>query len=385
MEELILVKYGEIILKGLNRPHFEALLMRNIKQRLLPVGEIKISCAQATIYIEVLRGDIGEMCQRLRTVFGVVYVSRVARCAKNMDDICALALEQVKKSGASTFKVEAKRSDKKFPLRSPEICSTVGDYVFERIDGIGVDVKNPGCLLRVEVRDTECYVYYERLPGAGGMPSGSNGRATLLLSGGIDSPVAGYRIAKRGVELNAVHFHSYPYTSERARDKVIDLARILARFCGEIPLYVVPFTELQLAIHEQCPHDEGTIIMRRMMARIAQKIAQKTDSKALVTGESLGQVASQTIYSLGVTNHGLDLPVFRPLIGMDKNEIVATAREIDTYETSIQPYEDCCTVFVAKHPKTKPVLEQILRSEQKLDADTLIQTAVDNTEKIVVS
>ena len=247
-----------------------------------------------------------------------------------------------------------------------------------------MDVHNPDVTLRVEVRDTECYVYCQKLPGAGGMPTGTNGRGTLLLSGGIDSPVAGYMVAKRGVALNAVHFHSYPYTSERARDKVIALARLLSRYCGTIELFVVPFTECQLAINENCPADEGTIIMRRMMARIAQRIAEKTGSQALITGESLGQVASQTIDSLAVTNAGLSLPVFRPLIGMDKDEIVSIARKIDTFETSIQPYEDCCTVFVARHPKTRPVLADIEQSERALDWDRLINEAADRAELVTV-
>lgn len=246
-------------------------------------------------------------------------------------------------------------------------------------------MKHPDVTLWVEIRDTEGYVYTNKMKGAGGMPIGCNGKATLLLSGGIDSPAAGYMIAKRGVELNAVHFYSYPYTSERAKEKVIELAGILAGWCGPIDLYVVPFTECQLAINQNCPVDEGTILMRRMMARIAQKIASKTDSHALITGESVGQVASQTIYSLGVTGHGLELPVFRPLIGMDKEEIVTIARKIGTFETSILPYEDCCTVFVAKHPKTKPVLQDIQKSEEALDYENLIDRAVEQAELIKIT
>lgn len=384
MKELILVKTGEIILKGLNRPIFEDMLLKNIKYRLRDLGKTRLRKAQAAIYVEVENGDIDQMCRRLQCVFGIVSVSRVACCEKEMGAIRRLALEQVRLSGAGSFKVESKRSDKRFPLNSPQISADVGGYVFENLPGIRVDVHSPDVTLRVEVRDTECYVYCQKLPGAGGMPTGTNGRGTLLLSGGIDSPVAGYMVAKRGVALNAVHFHSYPYTSERARDKVIALARLLSRYCGTIELYVVPFTECQLAINENCPADEGTIIMRRMMARIAQRIAEKTGSQALITGESLGQVASQTIDSLAVTNAGLSLPVFRPLIGMDKDEIVSIARKIDTFETSIQPYEDCCTVFVAKHPKTKPVLADIEQSEQALDWDRLITEAADRAELVTV-
>lgn len=384
MKELILVKTGEIILKGLNRPIFEDMLLKNIKYRLRDLGKTRLRKAQAAIYVEVENGDIDQMCRRLQCVFGIVSVSRVACCEKEMEAIRRLAAEQVRLSGAGSFKVESKRSDKRFPLKSPQISADVGGYVFENLPGIRVDVHNPDVTLRVEVRDTECYVYCQKLPGAGGMPTGTNGRGTLLLSGGIDSPVAGYMVAKRGVALNAVHFHSYPYTSERARDKVIALARLLSRYCGTIELYVVPFTECQLAINENCPADEGTIIMRRMMARIAQRIAEKTGSQALITGESLGQVASQTIDSLAVTNAGLSLPVFRPLIGMDKDEIVSIARKIDTFETSIQPYEDCCTVFVARHPKTRPVLADIEQSEQALDWHRLINEAADRAELVTV-
>lgn len=386
MRELIMVKCGEIILKGLNRHIFEEKLEKNIKYRLKGLGRIRIRRAQATIYIEPEEGaDLDEMIRRLERVFGIVTLARVTCVEKDMDKICALALETVRQTGAKTFKVEAKRSDKKFPLNSPAICARVGEAVFEGIPGIQVDVKNPEVVLWVEIRDLEGYVYTDKLKGAGGMPTGCNGKATLLLSGGIDSPAAGYMIGKRGVELNAVHFHSYPYTSERAKEKVVELAGILAGWCGKIDLHVVPFTECQLAIHQNCPPDEGTILMRRMMARIAQKIAQNTGSSALVTGESVGQVASQTIYSLQVTNHGLELPVFRPLIGMDKDEIVSIARKIGTFDTSILPYEDCCTVFVAKHPKTRPVLEDIIRSEQALDYQNLIDKAVEQTELIPIT
>ncbi|MBE7042786.1 MAG: tRNA 4-thiouridine(8) synthase ThiI [Ruminococcaceae bacterium] len=386
MQEIIMVKCGEIILKGLNRHVFEERLVKNIKYRLRGLGKIKVHRAQATVYIEPEDGSkTDQMIERLKRVFGIVNIAKVYRVEKDMDKICALALELMKETDAKTFKVEAKRSDKKFPLNSPQICAKVGETVFEGIEGIEVDVKHPDVVLWVEIRDTEGYVYTNKIKGAGGMPTGCNGKATLLLSGGIDSPAAGYMIGKRGVELNAVHFHSYPYTSERAKEKVIELAEIMASWCGTMELYIVPFTECQLAINQNCPSDEGTILMRRMMARITQKIAKQTDSHALVTGESVGQVASQTIYSLEVTNQGLELPVFRPLIGMDKDEIVTVARKIGTFETSILPYEDCCTVFVAKHPKTKPVLADILESEKALDYDALIDRAVEQTEVIKIA
>ena len=386
MQELIMVKCGEIILKGLNRHIFEEKLEKNIKYRLRGLGKFKIRRAQATIYIEPEDGaDLDEMIHRLKQVFGIVNIACVARVEKDLEKISALALEMVREAGVSSFKVEAKRSDKKFPFASPAICARVGEAIFEGIPGIRVDVKHPDTVLWVEIRDLEAYVYTDKIKGAGGMPVGCNGRATLLLSGGIDSPVAGYMMGKRGVELNAVHFHSYPYTSQRAKEKVIELATLMAGWCGKINLYVVPFTECQLAINQNCPADEGTILMRRMMARIAQKIAKNTGSHALITGESLGQVASQTLYSLGVTNQGLELPVFRPLIGMDKDEIVTIARKIGTFETSVLPYEDCCTVFVAKHPKTKPVLEEIQASEQALEYDRLVNDAVEGTEVIPIS
>lgn len=381
---LIMIKCGEIVLKGLNRHLFEERLMKNIRFRLRDLGKVQLRCAQSTIYLES-EGDIDKMFERLKYVFGISNISKVHACEKDMEKVLPLALRVMEETGAKTFKVETKRSDKKFRYNSPQISRMVADFVYDNIPGgIEADMKNPDVVLRVDVRDAECYVYVEREKGAGGMPTGTNGRATLLLSGGIDSPVAGWMIAKRGVELNAVHFHSYPYTSERAKEKVIDLAKLMARYCGRINLYVVPFTELQLAINDNCPDDEGTIIMRRMMARIAEKIAVNTDSQALITGESIGQVASQTMYSLAVTNHGLDLPVFRPLIGFDKDEIIQIARKIDTFETSIQPYEDCCTVFVAKHPKTKPNLADIEKSESNFDYMSYIEKAVEGAEVIKI-
>ncbi|MGE4283821.1 MAG: tRNA uracil 4-sulfurtransferase ThiI [Clostridia bacterium] len=384
MEELVLVKYGEIILKGLNRPLFEERLIKNIKNSLRGLGKIKVSKAQATTYIEPLSDDvnIAKIIERLKKVFGIVSISRVAKVDKDLELIKKKSIEYLQPalSQIKTFKVETKRADKKFQLKSPEISREVGGYILSQFSHLSVDVHNPDIVVNVEIRDTSAYVYTEKTPGIGGMPVGSNGKASLLLSGGIDSPVAGWMIAKRGVELEAVHFFSSPYTSERAKDKVIELAKILALYCGKIKLHIVPFTDIQLEIHEKCPEEQMTLIMRRFMMMIAEKIAVKSGSNALITGESLGQVASQTIQSLGVTNAAVDLPVFRPLIGMDKEEIISIARRIDTFETSILPYEDCCTVFVPKHPKTKPVLDKIIESETHLDVEAMVDKAVNETE-----
>lgn len=388
MNELVLVKYGEIILKGLNRPLFEDQLVNNIRKALQGLGKIKITRAQATIYIEPVDEDIdfSVIVQKLTKVFGIVSISRVAKAEKDLEAIqkkCAEYLE-AELNQSKTFKVETKRADKRFPLTSPEISREVGGYILDKFPHLQVDVNNPEVTVHVEVRDVAAYVYANKISGMGGMPIGTNGRVALLLSGGIDSPVAGWMIAKRGVQLEGVHFFSYPYTSERAKDKVIELSKILASYTGKFVLHIVPFTEIQLEIHEKCPEEQLTLIMRRFMMKIAERIALKGKCNALVTGESLGQVASQTIQSLGVTNAAVDLPVFRPLIGMDKDEIVAIARKIDTFETSILPYEDCCTVFVPKHPKTKPQLDKIIESETHLDMEKLINEAVDHTETMEI-
>ncbi|WHH59397.1 tRNA uracil 4-sulfurtransferase ThiI [Petroclostridium sp. X23] len=389
MDELILVKYGEIILKGLNRPLFEEKLIKNIKNVIKDLGKIKVTKAQATIYVEPLNDDVSitKVIERLKKVSGIVSISRVAKMEKDLDEINNKCVEYLRPvlDQIKTFKVETKRADKKFPLKSPEISREVGGYILSQFNHLVVDVHNPDIVVNVEVRDTFAYVYTEKIAGIGGMPIGTNGKAALLLSGGIDSPVAGWMIAKRGVELEAVHFFSAPYTSERAKDKVIELAKIMASYCGRIKLHIVPFTDIQLDIHEKCPEDQMTLIMRRFMMKIAERIAVKSGCNALITGESLGQVASQTIQSLGVTNAAVDLPVFRPLIGMDKDEIVTIARKIDTFETSILPYEDCCTVFVPKHPKTKPVLDKIVESETHLDVETMVDKAVNDTEVIEIT
>ncbi len=389
MKKIILVRYGEIILKGLNRPVFEEKLVGNIKSAIYKFGKAKVSKSQGRIYIEPQdeNYDFDLVLKKVIKVFGVVSVSPVWKIDTDYEEIKAnalkMAVELVEQNGYKTFKVEAKRGNKRFPMQSPEICNDVGGYILENVPGLSVDVHNPDFIIFIEVRESS-YVYSETIKAYGGMPLGSNGKAMLLLSGGIDSPVAGWMMAKRGVELEAIHFYSYPYTSERAKQKVIDLAKILAEYCGKIHLHVVPFTEIQLAINDNCPLEQLTVIMRRVMMMISEEIARKSNAMALITGESMGQVASQTMHALNCTNAAVNMPVFRPLIGMDKVEVVDIARKIETFETSVLPYEDCCTVFVAKHPQTKPKLDRIIQSESNVDFEPLIKTAVENTEVIVV-
>lgn len=385
MNKVLLLKYGEIILKGLNRPLFEDALVRNLK-RCAGNENIKIWKAQATVYVEPKDDsvDMDELAVKLSKVFGIVSVAVAQTVPKELDKIGALAARMIKSEPGKTFKVEAKRADKRFPYKSPEICMEVGGAILDENPHLTVDVHNPDILVMVEVRDFAAYIYTSKIPGVGGMPVGTNGRATLLLSGGIDSPVAGYMVAKRGVELDAVHFYSYPYTSERAKQKVLDLAQLLAGYCGRINVHIVPFTEIQLAINEKCPKEQMTIIMRRIMMYIANAVAKKNGSLALVTGESIGQVASQTIQALSVTDDASEFPVFRPVIGMDKDEIITIARKIGTFETSILPYEDCCTVFTPKHPNTKPVLEKIKKSEGLLDLQPMLSRAIEGVETVVV-
>ena len=389
MKRIILVRYGEIILKGLNRPVFEDKLIGNIRSAILKLGNARIFKSQGRIYIEPQEEnyDFDFVLQKITRIFGVVSVSPVWKIDTDYDQIKATALkvasDLVVQYGYKTFKLETKRGNKKFPMQSPEISADLGGYILENIPGLTVDVKNPDFTVHLEVRESS-YVYSDIIKAHGGMPMGSNGKATLLLSGGIDSPVAGWMMGKRGVEIEAIHFYSYPYTSERAKQKVVDLAQILSQYCGKFKLHVVPFTEIQLAINDNCPEDQLTIIMRRIMMRIAEIIARKTNSMALITGESMGQVASQTMQSLYCTDSAVNMPVFRPLIGMDKVEVIDIARKIDTFETSILPYEDCCTVFVAKHPQTKPKLEKIIKSEAAVDFEPLIERAVEATEVIVL-
>lgn len=388
MKEIILVKYGEIILKGGNRPVFERMLIKNIRESLKGFSDLKITVAQATVYIDAKKDDIDAVCEKLGRIFGIVSISRAGVCEKNIESIKSAAVDYLKdklKSGMS-FKVEAKRADKSFELTSIQIAQQVGGALHDSISGLVVDVHNPQVVVRAEVRDNAAYVYstLDKMSGRGGMPTGTGGLATLLLSGGIDSPVAGYMIAKRGVELNAVNFFSFPYTSDRAKEKVIELARILSGYITKLKLYVVPFTEIQLEIRDKCPEEHMTLIMRRFMMKISERVAKKTKSGALITGESVGQVASQTLAALNVTNSVCDMPVLRPLIGMDKEEIVERARDIGTFETSILPYEDCCTVFTPKHPTTKPKLEDIERTESVLDVEELIERAIEGIEVIEI-
>ncbi len=389
MKEIILAKYGEIILKGGNRPKFENILMKNISNSLKNVAETKLRLAQATVYVEVEDEDkMDIVMDRLSKIFGIVTITRAAVCEKDIEDIKVKAKEYLKKDlkDGLKFKVEAKRSDKQFPYNSPQLCMEVGGYLDDEYPEIKVDVHNPDVTVKVEVRDFAAYVYADenKIHGQGGMPIGTGSKATLLLSGGIDSPVAGHMISKRGVEIDAINFFSFPYTSERAKEKVIELASIIAQYTSKINLYIVPFTEIQLQIRDKCPEEHMTLVMRRFMMRIAERIARKNKSLALITGESVGQVASQTLAALDVTNSAVDMPILQPLIGMDKIEIIERSMEIGTYETSILPYEDCCTVFTPKHPTTNPKRENIIKSENRLEIESLIEAALEGVEKLEI-
>lgn len=389
MKEIILAKYGEIILKGGNRPRFESILINNINNATKNVAKAHVRISQATVYVDVEdQSKIDIMMERMAKIFGLVSITRAAVCPKDIEEIKHIAKDYLKPSlpDGTRFKVEAKRSDKKFPLNSPAICMEVGGYLDDEYPNIIVDVHNPDATIKVEVRETAAYVYCaeNKIKGQGGMPIGTGSKATLLLSGGIDSPVAGHMISKRGVEIDAVNFFSFPYTSERAKEKVIELASIVAQYTSKINLYIVPFTDIQLQIRDNCPEEHMTLVMRRFMMRIAERIARKNKSKALITGESVGQVASQTLAALDVTNAVVDMPVLQPLIGMDKIEIMDRAREIGTFETSILPYEDCCTVFTPKHPTVNPKRENIEASERKLNVEELIEAALQGVELIEV-
>ena len=384
--DIILLKYGEISLKGLNRPMFEKQLLANVAKALAPLGKFSIRKSQSTVYVEPLGDDIDMQAatERLSKVFGIVNICPAAKCQKTIEDIERTTLEclsQIDLNG-KTFKVEAKREDKQFPMNSPQLCRHMGAVILKNTEGLSVDVHNPDILVQIEIRK-EAFIFTQKVSGAGGMPVGTAGRAAFLLSGGIDSPVAGWMISKRGVVLDAVHFHSHPYTSDRAKEKVIELAKIMTQYTGPIRLHIVPFTDIQLDIIDKCPKNYLTIIMRRLMMRIAEKIARESGAMALITGESIGQVASQTMESLVVTDNAVDMPVFRPCIGMDKEEIVTISKKIDTYETSILPYEDCCTIFVPKHPKTKPSIAEIQEAEKLLtDPEGMMEKAIQNREII---
>ncbi len=386
MRELILIKNGEIALKGLNRNSFEDKLIKNAKRSLAGCGQFKFYKAQSTIYCEPVEegADMAGALERLQKVFGIAALCRAAVVEKDFEAIKATAAAYLKDTlrAARTFKVEAKRSDKSFAMASPEICRELGGYLLSQYPHLRVDVHRPDVTVTVEIRDFGAYLHTDQLPGAGGIPVGSGGKAMLLISGGIDSPVAGYMMAKRGLELEAVHFAAPPYTSERARLKVIRLCEKLLPYAVSVRLYVVGFTEIQVAIRQNCPEDLFTLIMRRQMMKIAERLAEENRCEALITGESVGQVASQTMQALAVTDIATRLPVLRPVIGMDKTEIIRIARQIDTFETSILPYEDCCTVFTPRHPKTKPRLGDILKAEERLDVAAQIDQAVREAEVI---
>lgn len=388
MQEIVLIKNGELVLKGLNRSSFEDVLIKNMRKALKPLGEFTFTKSQSTIMVEPVdkETDLDDAVDKLKKVFGIAALSRAAIAEKSMDSIRETTLEYLEEEleEASTFKVEAKRSDKKFPMKSPEICRELGGDILSKFNHLKVDVHNPDIVVTLEIRDNYAFIRGNNIKGAGGMPVGTSGRAATLISGGIDSPVASYMMAKRGIELVAVHFASPPYTTELAEQKVMDLLKKVAAYSGHITTYVVPFTEIQEQIRDKCPEVYFTIIMRRYMMRIAEKLAKLQNCSALITGESVGQVASQTIYALGCTDAVTTIPVFRPCIGMDKDEIVRISRKIDTFETSIQPYEDCCTVFTPKHPKTRPKLDEIEEAEAVLNSEELIQHAVDNVRKTVI-
>ena len=383
MKEIILIKDGEIVLKGLNRRQFEDVLKKNIRIALQGMGSFAITSAQSTIAVKPLGDDIDldEACARIGRVFGIVSFSRAALCEeKSMESVLATAPVYLEKQlrAAKTFKVEAKRSDKKFPLKSPEICRELGGVILSKYRHLTVDVHHPDVTVYVEIRDHGAYVHADPIRGAGGIPVGTGGKAVVLISGGIDSPVAAYMMAKRGVKLTAVHFASPPYTAMRAEEKVVRLLQKVSRYAMPMTMYTVPFTKIQEKLRDDCPEELFTIIMRRLMMEIAQRIARDHDCAALITGESLGQVASQTIGALNCTDDAADMVVFRPLIGMDKQEIINIAYQIDTYETSIEPYEDCCTVFTPRHPRTKPILKFVKAAQEKAGFEPLIEEALQN-------
>ena len=388
MREILLCKYGEIVLKGANRKYFEDMLCREMKKRAAAYGDFDVYRAQSTIYIEPKDelADMDGMFASAAKVFGVVAIARAAVCEKSMEDISRVAAAYIPAflEGKKTFKVEAKRSDKTFPLDSMEISREIGGVILDTCPRMRVDVHTPDVTVKVEIREFGAYISAGQFKGAGGMPVGTNGRGLLLLSGGIDSPVAGYMMAKRGVKIEALHFESFPYTSERAREKVLDLARIVSEYSGEMYVHVVSLTHIQEELVKHCEEDYFTLLLRRYMMQLANMVAKKQDCQALITGESLGQVASQTMHALNVTNALAEYPVFRPVIGMDKEEIVQLARHIGTFETSILPFEDCCTVFTPRHPKTRPQLDKVVEEEKKLPFEELCREAFETAQSIYI-
>ncbi len=388
MNDIILLKQGEMVLKGLNKRIFEQKLMANVNMRLAQFGEWNVYCIQSTVYVEP-KGecDMDGAFEAMKTVFGVAAVSRAAAAPKDADAIVETAKTYLADTlrAARSFKVESKRADKSFPMTSIQLSQYVGGELHDAFPHLTVDVHDPELVVNVEIRDLAAYVHAGGEPGAGGLPVGTCGRAVTLLSGGIDSPVSTWMIARRGVEVIPVHFFSPPYTSEAAKRKVLELARLLLPWCGKLMVEIVPFTEIQEQIRLKCPEEYFTLIMRRFMMRLAQNVAELNGCRALVTGENLGQVASQTMEALAVTEDACSLPILRPLIGMDKTEIIGLARKIGTFDTSILPYEDCCTVFTPRHPKTKPRLEDVVAAESVLDIDALVAEAAANTERVRIT
>ncbi|MCI8913212.1 MAG: tRNA 4-thiouridine(8) synthase ThiI [Lawsonibacter sp.] len=388
MNEMILLKLGEMVLKGLNRRSFEDKLQANIYRRLNHLGQFRVYTRQSATYVEPMTEecDMDGAWEALTKVFGVVGLSRARACDKDKDAILTAAQEYLgdRLSAAKTFKVETKRADKTFPMTSIQLSQYVGGELDERYPNLKVDVHNPELTVHVEIRDYAAFVHADPEPGAGGLPVGINGRAVSLLSGGIDSPVASWMIAKRGVSLEMVHFFSYPYTSNEAKEKVLELARLLTPWCGKLTVHVVPFTAIQEELRRSCPQELFTVIMRRFMMRISERVAQRCGAKALVTGECLGQVASQTIEAMTVTGAVTSLPILRPVVGMDKEDIVKISRKIGTYDTSILPYEDCCTVFTPRHPRLRPTLEELEAAERDLEIEAMVQAAVDGIERVQI-
>ena len=386
MNEMILLKLGEMVLKGLNRHSFEDKLQANIHRRLNGLGRFRVYTRQSTTYVEPMENscDMDAAWEAMKKVFGVVGLSRARACEKDKDAILKACHEYLddRLRTARTFKVETRRADKTFPMTSIQLSQYVGGELDELYPNLQVDVHHPELTVYVEIRDYAAFVHANPDPGAGGLPVGINGRAVSLLSGGIDSPVASYMIAKRGVALEMVHFFSYPYTSPEAKEKVLELARLLTPWCGRLTVHVVPFTAIQEELRRSCPEEMFTLVMRRFMMRIAQRVAKRCGAKALVTGESLGQVASQTMDAMTVTGQVVDIPVLRPVVGMDKEEIVQISRKIGTYDTSILPYEDCCTVFTPRHPRLRPTVEEAEAAEAGLDVEAMVQAAVEGIERI---
>lgn len=387
-KEVILLKQGEIALKGLNRRAFEELLLKNIRRRLKSAGDFNVTALQSTVYVEPKNeeADLDLAEERCARVFGVVGYTRAGAVEKELSKICEKAADYLRDTleAASTFKVECKRSDKKFPYKSPEISTEVGGYLLERFPHLRVDVHHPDVTVRVEVREACAFVHTDPKPGAGGIPVGSGGKAAILISGGLDSPVAAWQMAKRGVELTAIHFASPPYTSELAHEKVVRLLRKVSEYAGRVKLITVNFTKLQEAIRDHCREDLNTVILRRFMLRAAERVAREEGCAALITGESLGQVASQTLQAIACTDAAAAMPVFRPLIGADKTEIVKLAYQIDTYGISIEPYEDCCTIFTPKHPRTRPILHFVEDAEKVIDGEALLQEALEQVETMMI-